>query len=244
MSLPRKCVCGWDIPGDDDEARFAAMRAHSIETHAALELDDYDVRNFLEALDRMDPPGSRLEVVGPIETHRVTPDRIADFLEYFDCRAYADYPIWGACYCMAHHLTDSEPRTAAQNRAEITSRLESGATTGYLAYVDGLAVGWCNASSRSAYPHYDTDVAGGRVGAIVCFVVAAPYRRHGVAAALLDAALKGFRSDGFSSVEAYPRRQVDADSSAYHGPLPMYLGAGFAEVGETEHWVVVRKDLT
>jgi len=45
-------------------------------------------------------------------------------------------------------------------------------------------------------------------------------------------------------VEAYPRRQTEGSQDAYHGPLKLYLDAGFAEVGEGERWVIVRKELT
>jgi hypothetical protein len=45
-------------------------------------------------------------------------------------------------------------------------------------------------------------------------------------------------------VEAYPNKEPADDASAYHGPLSMYLDAGFEEVGPLgEHLTVVRKAL-
>jgi hypothetical protein len=55
-----------------------------------------------------------------------------------------------------------------------------------------------------------------------------------VARALLQAAMEHFRADGFDIVEAYPRRQTEGSPDAYHGPLKLYLDAGFAEVGGGE----------
>jgi ribosomal protein S18 acetylase RimI-like enzyme len=82
------------------------------------------------------------------------------------------------------------------------------------------------------------------VGSIVCFVVAPPYRRHGLAARLLDAACRSFVDRGLDVAEAYPNKQPDDDASAYHGPMSMYIEAGFAEVGPlNEHLTVVQKVL-
>jgi ribosomal protein S18 acetylase RimI-like enzyme len=249
VGLPTVCVCNWEIPGDGPEARLAALRIHCDDTHAAYELQDHDLRDYLEALQRMDPPPPRLDAIGPIEVHRATLDRIPDTLDYFDVRAFADFPIWGACYCQCHHVAPAQwpARDRAQNRAGLIERLEGQTTTGYLAYVEGKVAGWCNASERAAYPHYDESrpaADGTRTGAIVCFVIASPYRRHGVARALLEAAVEGFREGGFDAVEAFPRRQTEDNQDAYHGPLKLYLDAGFTEVDEAERWAVVRKELT
>ena len=249
MSQPLVCVCNWSIPGDDADVRFAALRAHCDETHAEYELQDHDLRDYLEALERMEPPPPRLDTIGPIEVHRATPDRIPDTLDYFDTTAFADYPIWAACYCQCHHVAPEEwpSRDRAQNRAGLIERLEAQTTRGYLACIDGKVAGWCNAAERAAYPHYEAvspPADGRRVGAIVCFVIASPYRRHGVARALLEAAMENFRTGGFDIVEAYPRRETEDSQDAYHGPLKLYLDAGFAQVGEGERWVIVRKELT
>jgi hypothetical protein len=48
---------------------------------------------------------------------------------------------------------------------------------------------------------------------------------------------------GFKVAEAYPNAEPSDDASAYHGPLSMYLDAGFAKVGELQHLTVVQKPL-
>ena len=107
---------------------------------------------------------------------------------------------------------------------------------------------WCHAAPRSTLPRLDRieefridDTV--RIGSIVCFVIAAPYRRQGIARQLLDAACAGFRSQGLTVAEAYPPKRAASDARAFHGPLEMYLAAGFSPYREGERYVIVRKPL-
>ncbi len=221
--------------------------AHFTDEHPFMGLREVNVRDYLEAEDRLATVEPRRDKLGEIEVHSATPDRLDDLLHFFDHDGFAGKPEWAACYCMAHHLGEGRPDyCAANNRAALEQRVNDGTTTGFLAYSDGKAAAWCNASPRSAYIHYagrderDDD----KVGSIVCFVVAPPYRRHGLAAKLLDAALESFVERGFEVAEAYPNKAPSDDASAYHGPLSMYLDAGFTEVGALdEHLTVVQKNL-
>jgi GNAT superfamily N-acetyltransferase len=82
------------------------------------------------------------------------------------------------------------------------------------------------------------------VGSVACFVIASPYRGHGVASRLLEVALDRLRAKGLRAVEAYPGRGVGSSAqSNYRGPLEMFLRAGFEPYRETERYVVVRKPL-
>jgi GNAT superfamily N-acetyltransferase len=65
------------------------------------------------------------------------------------------------------------------------------------------------------------------VGNIVCFVVAAPWRRKGVARLLLEAACDALRSQGRSHAQAYPARSTPNAGAMHLGPLQLYLDAGF-----------------
>ncbi|HEV2140189.1 MAG TPA: GNAT family N-acetyltransferase, partial [Candidatus Dormibacteraeota bacterium] len=71
----------------------------------------------------------------------------------------------------------------------------------------------------------------------------APYRKHGVASALLDAALDRLRARGVRLAEAYPARTSDSAQGNYRGPLQMFLRAGFEPYRETERHLIVRKAL-
>jgi GNAT superfamily N-acetyltransferase len=181
-----------------------------------------------------------------IEVRELTPALLEDYLAFFDGDAFVDNPRWASCYCYfnhAPHATEEwSSRSGEANRAAVTDMIARSAMHGWLAYLDGRVVGWCNASLRS---HYTTlgDVGGSPVGAIVCFIVARPFRGRGVARALLAAACSGFERMGVEWVEAYPRKEVEGDAGNYHGPLRMYLSAGFEIAGEKDGVVTVRKRL-
>ncbi len=125
---------------------------------------------------------------------------------------------------------------------------------GFLAYADGEVVGWLNAQPWHKLPHAcarlgvappELDVPAHEAAAVVCFVVAPPWRRRGVARALLDGALASFAARGIRVVDAFPWKAGDstAPTDHYHGPLPLFLAAGFTAVREEKDLTVVRKRL-
>ena len=78
---------------------------------------------------------------------------------------------------------------------------------------------------------------------IVCFVVAPAVRRQGVARALLNTGLTALAARGIKVVDAFPfKAGADATSADhYHGPLSMFIAAGFAILREDDNMTVVRK---
>jgi ribosomal protein S18 acetylase RimI-like enzyme len=203
----------------------------------------------------VDPSASaelaRLPEIGGIEVRDVTPERVADYLDFFDHRAFRDFPAWQSCYCMEthRHHTDDEwsARTGVDNRADMQAMIRDGGVTALLAYVDGTPVGWCNYGETTRLSgvmmklKLDAAEHAG-VGSISCFVIAAPYRGHGVATKLLDAAIERMKARGLRAVESYPRRQEDRSAQAhYRGSLRMYEKAGFEPYRETERYFVMRK---
>jgi uncharacterized protein YndB with AHSA1/START domain/GNAT superfamily N-acetyltransferase len=203
------------------------------------------------ALEAENAPAVTL--AGPPEIRPLSPALREDYLGFFDRDAFRDNPAWAECYCLFYQFAGSaaewSARTAAENRAEVSGLIGGGQTQGYLAYVDGRPVGWCHATELRRLPGLEgrlefAIVGDEKLGVIVCFVIAAPYRRKGIARALLDAACAGFRERGLAYAEAYPVKGPKSDASAYHGPLSMYLEAGFEPVREEGHYVVVRKALT
>ncbi len=245
-----RCMCGATFSGDSEEL-FVAMRAHIDEAHSEWGLTDTSIRNYLDAEQRLSDATDRLEDIGAVEVREATTDRLDDLLDFFDHRGFAGNPGWASCYCVFHHVGGRNApewgnRTWRENRDMLCERIRARTTTGLLAYVDGTPAAWCNASPRSAFPEYAgrDDHPDDEVGSIVCFVVAPPYRRHGLAAQLLDAACQMFRREDMQLAEAYPRKETRGDdASAYHGPLDLYLGAGFEQVAERDGVVVVQKRL-
>lgn len=177
-------------------------------------------------------------------------ERIPDYLDYFDSRAFADNPDWGSCYC--HFLyADINFKswgqfTAQENREAVIQLIGDDQMRGYLAYVNRKAIGWCNAAPRVLIPALKR-LPGDKIdqiGSVVCFVIAKEFRHQGIASQLLAAACAGFQEQGLTIAEAYPRPRSKSESSNHYGPLKMYLAAGF-EVYRKDPGkrMIVRKEL-
>jgi len=187
-----------------------------------------------------------------LEIHALTPERMPDFLRFFDEDAFSDNPKWASCYCQCfyedHRVVVWKDRTHRENRRIACERGAKGTMRGHLAYLDGIVAGWCNAVPRPLLhaldeegPIPDADV----VGSIACFVVNPAARGRGLARALLEAACEGFRRDGLRVAEAYPRQPSDDPAANHFGPLQLYLSSGFVvtRVDDSDGSVTVRKDL-
>jgi len=203
-------------------------------------------------------PGARAELarlpeIGEIDVRDVTPDLLPAYQHFFDHLAFRDFPAWQSCYCMETHRTQSDAewatRTAGDNRRDMSEAIQDRRVTALLAFAGDTPVGWCNygettrlAGVMHRFKLEAADHEG--IGSIACFVIAAPYRGHGVATRLLDAAMERLRSRGVRAIEAYPSRSGDDSAQAYYrGPLSMYERAGFEPYRETERYLVVRKAL-
>jgi ribosomal protein S18 acetylase RimI-like enzyme len=79
--------------------------------------------------------------------------------------------------------------------------------------------------------------------AIVCFVIAPARRRSGIARALLTGGLAALAARGFKVVDAFPFKSGDSVAAAdhYHGPLALYVDAGFTILREEANLTIVRK---
>ncbi|MGI9608743.1 MAG: GNAT family N-acetyltransferase [Acidimicrobiia bacterium] len=239
------CMCEVVLKGDDMDSLVADGVDHWESSHPEFGLTPVSIRNYLESERRIDGPTERLAEIGEIVISPVSADLGEEIIEFFDRRVFAGNPAWGMCYCMFHHLGgrysgDWPNRTWQENRRDLERRVDSGATTGVVAHVDGVLAGWCNASGRSAFPSL-ADGEDDAVGSIVCFAVAPPYRGHGVSRAMLDGALELLRSQGRTVAEAYPVDQPEDGATAYVGTLALYESAGFDVVSEEP--LVVRRRL-
>lgn len=182
-----------------------------------------------------------------VQVRPVTPDQHDALLRFFDLVAYADNPSWAKCYCMFPLRRDYDSSTKEENRAARSALVKSGKANGLVAYRLGRVVGWCHPAPTTELANIP-DAAPER-GAIVCFVVAPDQRRQGVATLLLDHALEYLRKRGCREVEGAPLSPTAAGATSananYHGPLEMYLRAGFVidrELGTGQ--VLVRRSLT
>jgi GNAT superfamily N-acetyltransferase len=135
----------------------------------------------------------------------------------------------------------AKANAGAGNRAALRQRVEEGRPTGLLAYLDGEPVGWVSIAPRAEYERLRTSQTWRPIDdtptwCIVCFFVRADRRGQGIAADLLDAAIRFARQRGATVIEAYPK-DVDAvgnepipDHLLLWGTLAMFRRAGFVEV--------------
>ena len=139
-----------------------------------------------------------------IEIKALTQEQSGDYFRFFDEVAFSDHGEWAGCYCMFFHIDpakdeDFDLSDIAERRATAQSWVRDGIIRGYLAYVDGNVVGWCNAgdktgfrrlaADRNLWPEGDTQ----RIKSVVCFLIAPEQRGKGIAAKLLDRVCRGRR---------------------------------------------------
>ncbi|HEX6220392.1 MAG TPA: GNAT family N-acetyltransferase [Acidimicrobiia bacterium] len=240
------------IEGDDTETVVDRFLAHAAESHdwpyPEDALRNY-ARNYAEANVRLTGPTQRLDDIGEVTVHPVSEERIDDWIEFFDHDAFAGNPDWASCYCLEPHVPASEEnpeRPWREVRAAMVERLGSGGAYGYLAYVDGKTAGWVNASLRSDYGMYRmVDPDGPDPASVIgvsCFIIAPPYRRHGLAADLLDHVIADAADRGVQWVEGYPHNDPEGgDPEHYRGPRALYDARGFEPVEERERDTVMRR---
>jgi GNAT superfamily N-acetyltransferase len=180
----------------------------------------------------------------------LSPELKHDFLSFFDGTAFSDNLKWSSCYCQCfyenHTVIKWTDRTATQNRELACERIENQSMQGYLAYVDGTPIGWCNAAPRSLLHALDDELTpdSQKVGTILCFLVEPSHRGRGVARQLLDAACGGLRQQGLLVAEANPRTSPTSAAENHFGPLSMYLASGFTiQRDDSDGSVWVRRTL-
>jgi GNAT superfamily N-acetyltransferase len=164
----------------------------------------------------------------------LTPERLDDLAELF---AEPGDPRW--CWCASYRVRRAIGRVPpSENRAVLAEATERGPAPGLIAYRDDRAIGWVSLGPREDYPRLAHEkvlrpVDDRPVWSIVCFVIARRERGRGLARVLLDAAIEHARSNGATTLEAYP---VDTGGAhipppqAYKGTLAMFQRAGFVEV--------------
>jgi GNAT superfamily N-acetyltransferase len=188
-----------------------------------------------------------------LEIAPLAPGLQSALLGFFEGPAFADNPKWAGCYCafnyLDHKVVRWAERSGVENRATMCGLIDTGHAEGWLALRDGQVVGWLNAAPRARYPGYAKgNATDEHVGVASCFVIAPAARRQGVARALLEAAIAGFAQRGFVALEAWPNRIAESAAAHYHGPLAMYLAAGFEIVRDAgddknDDLIAVRKTL-
>jgi hypothetical protein len=124
--------------------------------------------------------------------------------------------------------------------------INKGKIHGYLAYEDGVPVGWCNCDDKSNYAflarHVAPTFAKEKIYSIVCIKVFKENAFQQVGSAFIDVVCKTAKTDGYISVEAYPYEgaMICAD---YSDTVQLYLSNGFQEIKRQGEGIVFRKVL-
>ncbi|MHC1695172.1 MAG: N-acetyltransferase family protein [Eubacteriales bacterium] len=190
-----------------------------------------------------------------IITKQLTPDLSADYFDFFENRAFTDESPY-RCYCQMYQMTKEQYNREYENakysdlgilsRKIAEKQIKSGELRGYLAYADGISVGWCNANDRASYPsdpycdvqfHSPTP---NHEMAVVCFEIAPNYRGKGIATALLDRVINDAITNGYNSVVSFPVKRSERYEWDCAGPIRLYEKAGFQKMSEHGDIVVMK----
>ena len=187
----------------------------------------------------------------------LTSELTADYLDFFDNRAFTDDNPNGPCYCtspnqdeenisrmVSEFKTNGVKETLRKYAVEMLNRNQ---IQGYLAYDGDLSVGWCNAADIESYAGFVPDFARkntcGKTISIVCFEIAPEYRGKGIASAFIDRVCSDAKTKGYAAVEGYAKLSDERNDFDYQGPVRLYQKAGFVEAARENGQVVMRKTL-
>ena len=187
----------------------------------------------------------------------LTSELTADYLDFFDNRAFTDDNPNGPCYCTSPNQDEenisrmvSEFKTYGVKetlRKYAVEMLNRNQIQGYLAYDGDLSVGWCNAADIESYAGFVPDFARkntcGKTISIVCFEIAPEYRGKGIALAFIDRVCSDAKTKGYAAVEGYAKLSDERNDFDYQGPVRLYQKAGFVEAARENGQVVMRKTL-
>lgn len=196
-----------------------------------------------------------------IEIKKLAPELLDDYLYFFENVAHTDNQEWNRCYCTNYCAAHNNYITKKKNffnpdvrRQYAIDYVNSGLLQGYLAYVDGNVVGWCNANNRNDCLHcygWKNHIANRtinkkskeRIKSVFCFTIAPEMRGKGIATALLERVIDDAGNDGYEYIEAYPNKEKTDMYFNYVGPLKLYKKFGFEHYSQTRWRFVLRKKL-
>ena len=196
----------------------------------------------------------------------LTEELAADYFDFLDNRAFTDNSPWGGCYCTGWQMTKEQEKTELLDKMEegfsygdenfvrvlreiVIRQITSKALQGYLSYVDGISIGWCNANSKANFPLESANgfrlyaPAEKKEKAVVCFEISPEYRGKGVATALLNRAVADAKAEGYVAVEGFPQIHTERFEWDYTGPVSLFEKAGFTAITKQDGSIIMRKEL-
>ena len=148
------------------------------------------------------------------------------------------------CWCQAWRGLDTKALSGGKSRPDLLrQQMRAGPPApGYVAYLDGVPVGWVGVGVRTETPRLVQSrtipaIDDLPVWSIGCFRIRPGYRRRGIARALLDGVIEAARRAGAPGIEAYPidpeGRRVEV-GAGFVGIASMFDAAGFRRVLVTD----------
>jgi GNAT superfamily N-acetyltransferase len=149
------------------------------------------------------------------------------------------------CWCQSWRGKDAVATESGESRPETLRRQMAAPDPpppGYVAYLDGLPVGWVGVSVRTSTPRLVNSrtipaIDDLPVWSIGCFQIRPGYRRRGIARALLASVVEAAKAAGAPGVEAYPidpqGRRVEV-GAGFVGIASMFDAARFRRVLVTD----------
>ena len=192
-----------------------------------------------------------------ITIQSLTSELNADYLDFFDHRAFTDDNPNGPCYCTSPNQEEEQIQKMVSEfnsfgvketlRKHAEEMLDRNMIHGYLAYDGDQSIGWCNAADIESYigfvPAFAKKITCGKTMSIVCFEIAPEYRGMGIASAFIDRVCTDAKSKGYVAVEGYPILSDRRNDFDFEGPYSLYQKAGFVEIAREKGQAVMRKVL-
>ncbi|MGH2552978.1 MAG: GNAT family N-acetyltransferase [Chitinophagaceae bacterium] len=143
------------------------------------------------------------------------------------------------CWCMTWRFAAAEyKKKKGEGNKKAMRELVKKTPPGIIAYEEKKLAGWCAVAPRIEYVRLENSrvlkpVDDKLVWSVSCFFIAKHFRKKGLSAKLLKAAVDFAFSNGAQIVEGYPvepRRGKMADVFAWTGIASVFTKAGFKEV--------------
>lgn len=198
-----------------------------------------------------------MNITKTITIKQLSAELNADYLDFFDNRAFTDGNPNGPCYCTSPNQDEEDIKQMVSEfktygvkdtvRKYAVNMLNENKIHGYLAYDGELSIGWCNAADMESYVSFVPQVARentcGKTISIVCFEIAPEYRGIGIASAFIKRVCADAKTNGYVAVEGYAKLSNTRNDFDYQGPVRLYEKAGFIEVARENGQVIMRKML-
>lgn len=190
---------------------------------------------------------------------KLTPDLVDDYTKFFDTTPHNPSGNGDKCYCITFckdKVYDSGGSywypTSDERRHHGIKRVNDSNIHGYLAYLNGEVVGWCNTGTKIDYKEVinhmrsenipvDECHEGDKIKFIFCFAIAPKVQKMGIATKLLEYICNDATSEGFNLVETHTYNEFLRDG--FKGTLKLYEKCGFSIYAENQGNLVVRKTL-